>query len=107
MKAGKLRKRVAIQSRTDSVSDETMAPTQTWTTVATVWASVEPLSGQEGIQANQLNAELSHRVTIRYYSGLTAAYRILWGTRVLRIVSVLNTDERNREMVLSCMEEKN
>jgi len=47
----------------------------------------------------------SHRITIRYRTGVTAKCRILLGTRVFRITAPpRDTDERHRELVIDCSE---
>ena len=103
MQAGKLRHRVAIQAATDTrTSDGSI--TRTWATADTVWASVEPLTGRELTEAMKVAGMATLRVTIRYYSGLTTAHRLLFGTRVLEIVNVGNTDERNRTLAVLCTE---
>lgn len=102
--AGQLRHRVEIQSRTTTRGTRGQE-TGTWATVATVWAKVEPLSGAEVTQARQQFASASHRVTIRYYAGLTPKHRFLFGDRALNIEFVQNTEERNVEHVCTCGEE--
>jgi len=37
-----------------------------WSTVATVWAAVEPINGREYLAAQQLNAETKVRIRLRY-----------------------------------------
>lgn len=75
-----------------------------WATEHAIWAEIKPLSGRELVEAQQVVADASHLVTIRYLSGVTPQKRILFGTRELYIESVQNTDERRRELVLTCVE---
>ena len=49
-------------------------------------------------------ADATHRVKIRYLADVTPKKRFLFGTRELYIESVQNIDERNRELVLTCVE---
>lgn len=104
MNIGKLRHRVTIQERTVEKDDVGQA-IETWDTFDTVWASVEPLRGREYFAAAQANAQVTHKVTIRYLDGVLPTMRVLFGSRVLTIDAILNTEERNREMVLMCEEE--
>ena len=76
-----------------------------WSNLATVHAKVETLSGDELIQAHQLVANATHRITIRYQSGLTPEHRAKFGSRYLYIRAVNNIEELNRIMVLTCEEE--
>lgn len=103
MRAGELRHRVTIQQKTfsrDSYGGETI----TWTDVATVWAAVEPISGREYFTAQQTQAEVTTRIRIRHRAGITPVMRVLWGTRLYDIISVIEVKERNREIHLMCQE---
>lgn len=104
MQTGKLRHRIAIQSATET-QDAHGGPVRTWSTVATHWGSIEPLQMREIFTAQQVEAQLSHRITLRYYSGLTSAHRLLFGARVFNIHSVRDLDERNRTHEVLAMEE--
>lgn len=81
------------------------AEVRTWATVATIRASIDPLSGREYFQAAQAQAETTHKLTIRWYEGLTTKHRILFGTRILEIQSVLVPEEKRQWMVLMCKEQ--
>ena len=78
-----------------------------YTSVATRWAEVEPLAGRELWAAQQVQADVTHTVTLRYYAGLGPKWELLWGTRTLRVESVLNPGERHgtTDMVLLCKEQ--
>lgn len=76
----------------------------TWVDYATAWAKVKPLSGIELWKAQQINALVTHNVNIRFRSGVLPDMRVTFKGRVLNIVSVVNDEERNREMDLVCME---
>lgn len=73
--------------------------TVTWSELFEEWAEVKPLQGREYYQAAQVHAEVTHRVTIVYRSGVTAKCRIRWGDRYLYLVGPpRNRDEANREL---------
>lgn len=105
MRAGKLRHRLTIQEPTDTVGDTYGDATITWSDYATVWGSVTPLRGQEQYQADQVQAGVTHRVTMRYRVGITSKMRISHNGRVLSIMSVIDREDRNIELELMCMEE--
>jgi SPP1 family predicted phage head-tail adaptor len=44
----------------------------------------------------QLQERVSHKITIRFRSGITAKMRIKFGTRMFNIRSVINIEERSR-----------
>lgn len=100
-----MRERVEIQSRT-LAADSYGGQVATWATAATVWGKVEPLSGREAWQAQQVRPDVTHKVTIRAYPGLTPKHRLrVDGSRVFHIESVLNLEERGRVMECACREE--
>lgn len=101
MRAGRLRHRVTLQSKVEA-RDSYGATTITWDDEATVWAAIEPLSGREYFSQQQIQAEASVRIVVRYYSGLSTAWRVKDGSTYYDIVDVLNHDERNRMMTLMC-----
>jgi len=103
MQSGLLRKRLTIQQRSTSQDDYGQQLTS-WTDFATVWGEVVPSSGRENISAEALQSSETHIVTIRYRSGVTPKMRIMYGSRILDIQSVLDENERHRTMNLSCVE---
>ena len=104
--AGKLRHRVAIQTQATSLNTYG-DPDQTWTTDETVWASIEPTSGNEVDIGEGQAGIITHRIFIRYTANATPKKRLLFGSRVFGIVTVLNHEERNEFMQLQCKEESN
>ena len=110
VRAGDLRHRVSLQ-KTVVTRDDYGEQIETWTTYATVWARISPLRGQELIQAQQVHAEATHEVELRYRHSSTSntlnisqVDRILFGTRILEIVNLLIPDERKRNYILLCKE---
>ena len=107
MRAGALRESVTIQSKSVS-RDSYGAETVSWTTHATVWAAIEPLRGQEYLEARRMEAEVDVRIRIRYLSTVTSSMRVSWGSRIFQIVSPpIHVQERQRETQLMCREQVN
>lgn len=100
---GNLRERVTIQYKV-VVKDSFGAETITWTELATVWASVEPLAGREFIEGRQEYAEVSTRIRIRQRSGIAPEMRVVHGSNVYNILAVIHLETRYREMHLMCRE---
>ena len=91
---GNLRHRITLQKPVvikDSIGQEL----EEWQDVATVWASVEPLSGKEYSNAKQTNSEVSTKITTRYLDGITPFMRVLFQKHTYNILSVINFEERN------------
>ena len=80
------------------------AETFTWSNEVTLWAGIDPLTGNEALQAQQISPESNVKITIRFYDGVIPNWRVLFGTRVYEINAILNREERNAEMVLLCKE---
>ncbi|WP_303748413.1 phage head closure protein [Stenotrophomonas pigmentata] len=87
--AGRLRHRVLIQQQV-TIRDDDGVQTTNWVDVATVWASVEPLSAREFIQSGQTQVAVTARITIRYRAGLQASMRILHRGQVYNIAGLLS-----------------
>ena len=104
MRAGSLRRRLTIQSVTEGALSSSGEPAETVTTFATVWGSVNPLSGAELYRMHEIHPEVTHAVQIRYLAGVTSKMRVVFGTRSFEIKSVVNTAEANRELNLLCTE---
>jgi SPP1 family predicted phage head-tail adaptor len=100
--AGKLRERVTIQQASESrtAMGEVV---QTWATYTDRRASVEGISSRELLQMGQSQTEASHRVRLRYVTGLKTSMRLLWRNRILEIVSLLEHDNRTEHELL-CQE---
>ena len=103
MNIGRMNKRVEIQTK-QTVRDAAGGAVHTWVTDDTVWANISPATGRELYAGEQVRAEVSHKVTMRYYDGLTTANRLLFGSRVFDINFIKNVDERNRVFELLCKE---
>lgn len=103
MRAGKLRHRVTIQQVTETRS-ATGAVVEAWGDVADVWAAVEPLRGREFFASKEFQAQVDTRIRIRYYPGVIPKMRVLWGTRIYLVDSVINPEERDKELQLMCRE---
>ena len=105
MEAGKLRHYVQLQrvtvkadSRGDQVKD--------WETIANAWASIEPLSGREFLQASQVMSDVTARIKIRGRPdvSLTPKDRVKFGERLFDIRHVIDWGGRGVETQLMCTE---
>ena len=97
MRAGQLRHTVSIQEQTDT-SDGMGGFTTSWADISgmdAVKAAIWPLSARESLDAMKLELVVTHKIRIRYRSGITEKNRILFGSRTFNIVSLIKNDERN------------
>lgn len=106
MRAGDLRHLVVLESP-PTAADSVGWATGAWTSRATVYAAIDPISGREALLAAQRQAQTTHIVKIRYnsqVSGLDETWRIKYGSRYFRIEGRVNQSERDRNLELSCVE---
>jgi SPP1 family predicted phage head-tail adaptor len=92
--AGTLRERVTVQQATET-RNRIGESISEWATFAEVWASVNGVTAREYLLAGQQQIELSHRVKMRYLSGLTSKMRLVWRGRTLEIISILEHENRS------------
>ena len=98
MKIGKLRTRVQFQRRTLVQDPSTGSSQPTWVTYENCMADVRGIRGQENLDGtNKLNAIVTHRVYARAHSGFEPKQedRILQGSKVIEITSVVDIEERD------------
>jgi SPP1 family predicted phage head-tail adaptor len=103
MNIGTLNKRIILQQST-RVSDGMGGFSLTWVDVATVFASMWPLSAAETVEAMKTTMTISHRIRIRYRGDLRSSWRVKFGNRYFSIVSIINPNEKNQMLELMCKE---
>lgn len=98
-----LRHRVQVQARSSS-QDTFGQEVQTWATVLAVFAAIEPSLGRSQLSGEAQTSTVTHVVTIRWRAGITARMRLLYGSRVFEIESVVDVEERHFWLELQCVE---
>lgn len=102
---GQLQHRIAIEQKTRGASDGAGGNvSETWTTFATVWAKLDPTTAREIVAADQVVHRLTHIVTIRARSDVTAAMRVNFKGRLLAILGTRELLEGGRWLELQCEE---
>ena len=108
---GAMRHQVTIQSQTGS-ADGGGSSNLSYSNVATVNASIKPMSGGDRLFGDQIEERITHMITIRFRRDVTYKNRIKYnfadgGTNVSRIFNirrVINRDTRNRFLDILCEE---
>lgn len=103
MRAGKLRHRIVIEHVAET-QDTDGSVLETWSAFAAAQSSIEPVSGREYFDAQTTQADVTHRIYLRYVSGVNPKMRVTYNQRIFNILSVINTRERNVELQLMCRE---
>lgn len=104
LRIGDFRHRITFQ-REREVPDDSHGHTSLWDDVATVWAKVEPVSGNEFYYAMQLKNAITHKITVRYRNDITDLLRIIFEKRIMKIESLINIQEREKFIQLRCVED--
>lgn len=106
VRASELREVVNIESLT-TAADAYGNEADTWAAITdgtNVPAKVEPLRGSEFIAAQQVQSEVTHTVKMRYRTGVLPSMRLLYRSRYLHILTVIDMNERQRMLELHCKE---
>jgi SPP1 family predicted phage head-tail adaptor len=108
MRSGTLRERVTIQTFTVA-QDAHGEPIKTWAnlgSVPVVWANIKVKPGGERFisGSEQVQAELTHTVTIRHRTDITVQMRAVEGSRLLYIENVYDPTGKNEYLILECRE---
>lgn len=97
------KRRVTLQT-VSRLADGQGGYTEAWVDTLTVWASIEPVKAWEHYQAMQLETPVTHKIQMRYNATATSAKRLLYGTRVMDIKSVINLNEDNAFLEIRAVE---
>ena len=92
---GEMRNRITIQTLGGS-TDAGGGQSSSFSTLATVSAKAENLSGGEGIFGDQLRGTANYRFTIRYNSSVTEKNRISYNSKTYNITHIKDIDEGRR-----------
>lgn len=104
MRAGRLRERISIQRRVNSLNDHGESK-GVWSVITETWAAVEPISGREFFSAQQIQSDITTRIVCRYANSLAGVKpqdRIQHGLIHYDIRSVIDLDSRHRELQFMC-----
>ena len=104
MLAHRLRHRVTIQQQVETQSSTTGAYSVAWVEVfANVPAEVLTGAGREMIEGDARQGELSARINMRWFSGLTQKMRVVWQNVPYNITSIETDVTGRREYRLKCV----
>lgn len=76
MRAGRLSRRVMIQQRVESRTPAGNV-VWTWQDFCPAWAEIAGIAGREGQTNAQVQATITHAITIRYVPGVVAKMRVV------------------------------
>jgi SPP1 family predicted phage head-tail adaptor len=100
---GRLRQRLTLEAPAE-VDDGAGGVSRSFVALATVWAAVIPTAAVEIAEADRVSQRVTHRITLRWRAGVTAAMRFTKGARVWRIMAATDPDGTRRR--LDCLAEE-
>lgn len=101
MRAGRLRHYLNIYSVQKSGG---VSSTETLTFIVKWPCEILPLTGKEYQALGGTSNELTYKITGRYLRNITAAHIGIFNGRRFRFKSVINIEERNRELQIVAVE---
>lgn len=103
MDIGRLNKRVTFCQYSEE-ENELKQLRQRLKPIKTVWATVEPKSGREYIEADKERPELTYIITVRYQKDITPDMFVQLKGRLFNIKSIRNIREADEILEISCTE---
>lgn len=100
MLSQQLNKRVTIERKATG-QDAFGQPLTGWEPVATVWASIEDMTGRQYFAAQAAQNQVQTKVTIRHRDGIEPAMRVIHGTTIYDIQAVLGTDRHTLALMVA------
>jgi SPP1 family predicted phage head-tail adaptor len=76
-------------------------PILTWSTFATRWVAILPLSGNEQITALANEGNVTHRIRMRYTAGIKPKMRLVSEGRTFEIMSVVERGRREEHELMA------
>ena len=98
MRAGSLRNKAELQAIGSTQNEFGEVVQGDYTKLKDVWCMITPIRGSEKFLSNADYAKTTHKIKIRYTSGVNASQRLVWKERIFDIISVMNISERDREI---------
>lgn len=92
--------REKITFKTRSATQNSYGEELTWSNVDTVWASLEPLLGNEFFVAERTESKVEVKFRCHYYAGLTEEMRVNHNGIDYDILSLINVKSLNREILI-------
>ena len=101
---GQLSTRLALETAQET-ADDFGGAVISWILQRHVWGKIMPRAPQERSENGRLSVTQSYRVVIRYRRDFPERARLIWGERVLRIITASDPDNRRERLHLICEEE--
>ena len=101
---GRLRNRIDIYKK-KTITTSIGSDKEVYAKVKSVYAEIRPLRGKEYLESVQLEHRISYKLTIRY-TDIDETDYILYQNKWFDIESVIDVENRHRDIELMCNEHK-
>lgn len=98
MNVGELKHRITFKSR--SATQNGYGEETTWSTVTTLWASAEPILGNEYFSAERVNTKVEIKFKCRYFTALNEKMRITFKGTDYEILDAINIKMTGRDVLI-------
>ena len=102
---GHLRTRLGVY-RPQLTGDDFGGHVTQWVWHRKVWGHIAPRGLSESRENGRLSVIQTYRVTTRFYDDFPERARLMWGSRILRVISASDPDNRRERLHLICEEEQ-
>jgi SPP1 family predicted phage head-tail adaptor len=103
MNPGLLNRRLTLETPVET-PDGAGGVIRAYEPVATLWASVTPLSAHTPRDAEGAGGTITHRIGVRIRADITTRHRFRDGARVFRIIGLRDRDGRGRFLQIDAEE---
>lgn len=102
--ASKLKHRLTIMRPPDPEIDvdEVGQPLEEWIPVMEIWGAIKTLRGRELTAAQQINAEITTELVIRYRTGIDRTMKAVHGNEEFEFLYVIHKDYAKKELLIMC-----
>jgi len=100
LRSGTMDHLAVVQTPTES-ANAIGEPILTWSTFATRWVAILPLSGNEQITALANEGNVTHRIRMRYTAGIKPKMRLVSEGRTFEIMSVVERGRREEHELMA------
>lgn len=105
MRAGNLRNKAEIQEI--GSTQDNYGAVDDHVKFKDVWCSIIPVSGKESFLSNVDFSKTTHKIRIRYTTGINASQRLVWRGRIFKFIGVMNVSERDKTIDIKAEEVNN
>lgn len=106
LEIGDYKHRFAIKRASESRDAATNQMIDSSADLATRWAYIEPIRGDDLVEARQIAPDCSHIIRLRYYAGLKLSDWGIFKSRRFDFLYIYDVEERETETVILAVENK-